>query len=156
MIKTIYEVKVLHEDYFDHFRSCGPRPDVYQFDTLKEAWEFYSESRTHDYRWPNDHARTTSRIQKKFVFEVDLQPKHGYVRGYRRQYTHEIEFIERQYLNRPWFKKTYVCDPKWIAFYSQPAYMPNEVKCHRIKKEKPVQVVIPEYVFDFDDDDLEF
>lgn len=154
MLKTIYEVKVYHEDYFDHFRSSEPKPEVHQFDTLQEAWNFYSTSRTYDYNWPRDHSRTTSRIHKKTVFVVDVQPKHGYVRGYRRNYTRDTEFIERQYLNKPWFKKNYECDKNWLSFYTQPAFTPCEVLCHRIHKEECQQIIVECDCFDaYEDND---
>ena len=84
MLKTIYEVSVHHEDYFDHFRSTIIKPDVEVFDSLIKAFIYYKDSKAKDFCWPGDHKRYTSRPVRKVIFvdENKQECKHGYVRGH--------------------------------------------------------------------------
>lgn len=159
MLKTIYEVVIKHYDYFDHFRSNTRDPEPERFDSLLDAFKFYKAEKAKDYSWPGDHSRFTHRPVKKIIFVCDGGKKHGYVRGYMKRYTSDKEFIERKYLNKPWVKKHYKPDESWLNFYSQPAFTPDLVLCHKIQQQPSKSTPVIDHTrdwFDDPDDDLPF
>lgn len=123
MVKIIWKVRVHHFDYFDHFRgNTEDRDNVNTFDSLKEAWAFYKESKAQDYCWEGDHERMTCRPWSEVVAVEETQPKHGYVRGHGLNLlsywgSHSFNgtpascaVVERWYTNKPWFKKWFKYD----------------------------------------------
>lgn len=110
MLKTFYEVRIYHEDYFDHYRSSENKPQVEQFGSLIDAFKFYKESKAKDYCWPGDHERSTFRPVKKIVFVNEQQSKHGYVRGHEYHRDLPWETLE------PWYRKPLKKDKDGFVF----------------------------------------
>ena len=54
----------------------------YKFKDINEALNFYKNSKSKDYVLPTRMRKTSFRTE--FSYEVERQPKHGYVRGYSR------------------------------------------------------------------------